>query len=207
MKTKIVRKTVITVFLICFLIIPFSVNAQTSSCDEIGYDITKNEFLSNFVFPLLIEFVGAFLGFFSAIQINKLMKRKEFNDVKDGLLAELKSISTDLETTYGIAINKNKEYQIDKTKEIVNYYDTPIWDILLASGELASILNNSKRLNIDFLDLYSDIFKARTLENEFLVARRNNIKLDDSMKEYIKILQDKKTKLALQIYLKIKDLE
>lgn len=205
-------------FFLCLIItafyLPNTVYAESSlvtdetsinmdiDCTDVSKPESKSNIVYDLIIPLIIEFIGAFLGFFFAIQLENRTKRQQIKSVYMELLNELKTIADDIRTAYVLTEDSNGSI-IEGNVDIVFLYQTPKWDILLASGELSAILNDAKSSNIDLLSIYSDIFLAQNLEKEYLTAKRNQNMDDSFFNEYIEKIKAKKLEMAIQIYTKI----
>ena len=105
-----------------------------------------------------VEFVGAFLGFLFAIAFANRSNRKQTKELDRSLHNELEVIYNELNTRL-------------KDEEFSDFYcyQTPIWEINLASGTLA-LVTNSLVFN-KYIKVYSKIQYAQTLEKEYLHAK------------------------------------
>lgn len=188
------------------LFVVYATNERTySECVDYQSQDPHSNIMYDFIIPLSIEFIGAFLGFFFAIQLGNITKQQQLKNVNIELFSELRVIANDIKSTYQLRENTNGEITGGHV-DIVFLYQTPKWDILLSAGELATIVNKSKKTNIDFLDIYSDIFHAQSLENEYLTAKRNANSNDSFFETYITKIKEEKLKIAIQIYTKISQL-
>lgn len=104
---------------------------------------------------ILVEILGAFLGFLSAIAFANRSNKKQREELNDSLYYELKTIYNELDDRL-------------KDEDIGDYYRylTPLWEISLSSGTL-TLVTNSLIYN-KYIKIYSKIQYAQDLEREYL---------------------------------------
>lgn len=115
---------------------------------------------------IVVEIIGAFLGFLSAIAFANRSNRKQTKELDSSLYNELKTIYNEL-----------KERLTDNDFGDFYRYQTPIWEINLASGALALVANSL--VYNKYINIYSKIQYAQTLEMEYLNTKLY-AKTDDS---------------------------
>lgn len=96
-------------------------NADSDNNKITRNDDFKEAITTNVVIPVIMEFLGAFLGIIAALALDRRTQQKNYEELNNNLLSELTSVLNDLEN------NKNADFY---------RYPTPIWDMYLSSGEL-----------------------------------------------------------------------
>ena len=126
----------------------------------------SNEFswLTDVLIPILIEFIAVFLGVLIGSIITKRQDSVQLFRMEDKLVEELLRIKKEL-----LAVKDKEDY--------VFFYNTPNWEIYLASGGLTSFYTldklKSKRKKAvakrckSIIDVYYEISYARNLEDSY----------------------------------------
>lgn len=119
---------------------------------------TKIDALINILSSILIEIIGAFLGFLSAIAFANRSNKHQMKELDSSLYGELKKIYDELKDRLA-------------SQELNDYYcyQTMIWDISLASGTLALVANS--KIYKKYIQIYSMIQYAQELEAEYIHAK------------------------------------
>lgn len=165
------------------------INEEISTETQIKTNMEKNTHtvFRDFIFPMFIEFIGAFLGVLSALALNSHSDKKTSKELEKALKKELQNINKELEK-----YSSEKEYVYYK-------YDTTVWDINLAAGNLSLFINS--KANKKYIDIYSKIQYAQGLENEYL--RMKLLKeedLDDGIKKYKNTIYKARLRMANEIH-------
>lgn len=179
-ESNIIKKIIIYLLLLCFAIIQSEMivkaNEQTISLNMIDYEVQESQVfdnsnetssddsssqidaLKNMVGSVLIEIVGAFLGFLSAIAFAKRSDKQQMKELNSSLYNELLKIYKELILRLE-----------DEELEDYYHYQTTIWDISLASGTLALVANS--KIYKKYIQIYSMIQYAQELESEYTHAK------------------------------------
>lgn len=160
--------------------------------------ITLDYILQNITFPLVIEFIGAFLGVLSALALDSHANKKQYADVNNSLFDELKGIGNELHKIIG-------------TDYLFYYYLTPAWDINMAAGNLSLLTEpklRKKGINSKYITIYAQIQYAQKLEHEYLQCRLLELKgdVESGLTEYTKVIDKARKNEAHKIYEMINNL-
>lgn len=120
---------------------------------------------------LLYSFIGGFLGFGFAILTEALINHKQSkNDrakLKNNLIDELKGIA-----------NALKGHESDL---VAISFDTPIWQSIISTGILLSLLKDDKSLYDEIMLIYNHIYSLRIMERNI----EKNQKLIEQLRKTI----------------------
>lgn len=131
---------------------------EESDKEAVEYAGIKWTDVINICSSVLVEMLGAFLGFLSAIVLTNRSNKKQMVELDTSLLSELNKIFNELE-----------ERLKDNISEDYFRYQTPIWEISLESGVLALVVNN--KVYKKYIQIYSKIQYAQDLETEYVHAK------------------------------------
>lgn len=204
-------KLIIVCFLLCFFLIKSDIIVKAeetlgTACNDIEIQSIEEddkdtvecimaswEDVKNILSSVIVEMLGAFLGFLSAIALTNRSNRKQMKELDASLLDELRKICKELE-----------ERLEDKESEDYFRYQTPIWEISLQSGTLALVINN--KVYNKYIQIYSKIQYAQDLESEYVHAKLNE-KVDEKKGEkecfvnrYIRTIDLARKREAKDIY-------
>lgn len=129
---------------------------------------------------IFYSFIGGFLGFGFALLTEALINKIEDNNLKrelhSNLIDEVTSIADNLRN------NENKRLPI--------YFELPIWNSIISTGMLLSLLKDNKEIYDRIILIYNRVFALKEMEKDVdknydnLVNIRFEIiiKIDDMMK-------------------------
>lgn len=129
---------------------------------------------------IFYSFIGGFLGFGFALLTEALINKIEDNNLKRelhyNLIDEVTSIADNLRN------NENKRLPI--------YFELPIWNSIISTGMLLSLLKDNKEIYDRIILIYNRVFALKEMEKDVdknyddLVNIRFEIiiKIDDMMK-------------------------
>lgn len=188
-------------------IYPLSYHSNVQK-DSFVSSIDKPYAFQNIIIPLIVEFIGAFLGVLSALALDSHSSKKQYKEVNNSLYDELKDIEKELEE------------RLQEDNYVYYHYLTPIWDINLSAGNLSLLTNpNTRKNHIDqkYIEIYKKIQYAEELEREYahskLLLCQNTNKtiehkstVDDFATKYITIIDEARKREATEVYKMIVDL-
>ncbi len=138
----------------------YSYSDDTTSNSENNNDyydeIQKNDVSTDIIMPIVIEFIGAFLGIIAALWLNSFTNKKQYKELNSSLHNELLTLEQDLRKRF----KENPDYY---------RYLTPVWDINLASGNLSILAN--KHIDKKYIEIYTKIQYAQELEREYIHSK------------------------------------
>lgn len=149
----------------------------------------KLDKLINIICSILIEIIGAFLGFLFAIAFANRSDKQRVKELDSSLYNELEKIYKELGERL-------------KEQELEDYYcyQTTIWDISLASGTLALVTNSE--IYQKYIQIYSMIQYAQNLESGYVHARllADTYESGKFVKGYIHAIGNARKREAKNIY-------
>lgn len=151
------------------------------------------------VFPLFLEFLGAFLGVFLALWLESRGQAQQAKEVNENLYLELIGIGKELEKRLN-----NEDYDYYQ-------YVTPVWDINMAAGNL-SLLTQTRRkkknIHQEYIEIYAAIHYAQTLERDYIQGKLlpHSVGSDRAVTNYLNTIDKARKREAKAIYEKIKKL-
>ena len=213
MVRRCVGKLIIGCFLLCFIIMRSRVtvkadesvgltgngielqSAERENKKAIECIAAKWEDIKDISKSVLIEMVGAFLGFLSAIMLANRSNRKQMKELDVSLMNELRKIFNELEERFE-----------DEDPEDYYRYQTPIWEINLESGALALVVNN--KVYNKYIKIYSKIQYAQELEAEYVHAKLHENKYEEEcfVYRYAETINKARKREAKDIYEYIKNM-
>jgi len=210
--SNIVKSILILLLLFLLISIAFAYNdsqPQINSETEENTTSQKNDaesldginFATDVFIPLILQTLGAFLGFISALALSNCENRTQSKELESSLQDELRSIQDELEER----IKPENHYLMFR-------YLTPAWDSGLTSGILSA--SSSRTVYKKYVKIYSKIKYAQELEKEYtqsnivgslhIVFTSNSS--NDFIKQYVPLTDVERKKWACAIYDDIKKL-
>ena len=156
-------------------------------------DITK---WADILINLIITIIGAFLGFITALWLDKHNETKKNIETKKNYI---QSLLRDINT---IKDKLNPIAQKDITSTITSqyfYFELPIWEAMVSSGEVN--LFNDEAFFDDICELSAKIKTLNNLENNVMIAKLVNTKIgiETIREQKLKEIYDKCTILINKI--------
>lgn len=163
--------------------------------------LEKIDLVKDVLIPFILQTLGAFGGFMSALALNNRESRAQSKELDSSLLDELFSIRDELKER----IESQEEY-------LMFQYLTPAWDSSLASGILSA--PSSRSVYKKYIKIYSQIKYAQELEREYTqsqIANSSHISAKNSgdgnfLEKYINLTDAERKKCAHNIYCDINKL-
>jgi hypothetical protein len=127
------------------------------------------------LWEVFYSFIGSFLGFGFALVaeniINTINNDNRITRLMDNLTDELKYI---YESYY--------DSELKNVKKTKTYFDTPIWNSVISTGDLLVLLEKNKEYYDKVLSVYSKVYIIKKMETEDEVKYEKFIQKD---KKYV----------------------
>lgn len=195
----------IILWLVFFLIITAFIAMGIFFPDQ--FDIRKWPDLLN---DLIITIIGAFLGFISALELNKFNEKRKSTETKknytQSLLRDINKIIENLSTN--LQKDDTGSITFQDLKDELFYFELPIWEAMVSSGEV-NLFNNELFFD-DLCELAAIIKTLNNIESNLMIAKMINSRINIDMiraqklkeiyisceKIHKKLTQPKKSKLS-----------
>lgn len=132
---------------------------------------------ANIFLNLIITVIGAFLGFVTALWLDRYNENRKTIETKNNYL---KSLSRDINKIKD-SLNTIMQKDIDgviifqSLQGISFYFELPIWEAMVSSGEVN--LFNEETFFDDICELAAKIKTLNNIENNLMIARLVNTKI------------------------------
>jgi hypothetical protein len=130
---------------------------------------------------LIITVIGAFLGFISALELNKFNEKRKSAETKknytQSLLRDINKIIENLSSTFQKDDTGSITFK-DLQNELF-YFELPIWEAMVSSGEV-NLFNNELFFD-DLCELAAIIKTLNNIESNLMIAKMVNSKINIDM--------------------------
>ena len=129
---------------------------------------------------ILYSFIGCFLGLGSALLADAVIK---YNSTKKTRGEILENIKDELNLTI------KASYEEEKNSKGIVYFELPIWQSIVSSGMILSLLKSDKNFYNNIINIYNKVFVIKDLEkndfhknsNQILQLRKEVVKQIDTL--------------------------